>query len=312
MARRPSATLWSNLGFGALALVIGFGVAALPRVLANDTDEVATKATRGNPRAIPTQVVTSRAATSPTPAVLAAPVAPEAPAPAATTPMATVDAFLRAEKAGDFSTSFGLLAIGDRTTQQSRAGWTAAHAQLPVVRNFALGAVRAGSDRAEVDSTLVLKAELDPVVGLVPAAATATWVVLAEDGGWRVDFAESTLTPQYPSPDAAPAAARAWVGGHGGCRGRARAGLLGVGRLADEVCAARGSVRVGTPVALEPGESSDAFLAAYGPDVFTWARVVPVTSPARAGAVLAPLGPRWRVIGLVDLPLYPMNPQQGA
>ena len=308
MARRPSATLWSNIALGALALVIGFGVAALPRLLANDTDEVATKATRGNPRAIPTQPVTARAATSPAPAVLTAPAAPEAPAPAAATPTAAVDGFLRAEKASDFSASFGLLAMGDRTTQQSRAGWTAAHAQLPVVRGFALGTVRAGTERAEVDSTLVLKPELDSVVGLVPAAATATWVVLAEDGGWRVDFAESTLTPQYPSPDAAPAAARAWVGDHGGCHGRARAGLLGVGSLADEVCAARGSVRVGTAVALEPGESSGPFLAAYGPDVFTWARVVPVTSPARAGAVLAPLGPRWRVIGLVDLPSPQANP----
>jgi hypothetical protein len=303
--------LWSNIGLGALALVVGFGVAALPRLLASDTDEVPTKATRGNPRAVPTQAVTSRAATPPSPFVLGAPAAPEAPSAAAATPSAAVEGFLRAEQAGDFATSFGLLATADRTAQQSRAGWAAAHAEMPVIRGFALGAVRVGS-RAEVDTTLVLKPELDEVVGLVPAAATATWIVLPEDGGWRVDFAESTLTPQFPSPDAAPAAARAWIDHRSGCHGRARARLLGVGSLADEVCAARGSVGVGTAIALEPGESSDPFLAAYGPDVFTWARVVPFVSPSRAGAVLAPLGPRWRVIGLVDLPSLSNDPQQGA
>jgi hypothetical protein len=292
-----------NVTLGALALVVGFGIAAVPRLLDDGGEAKITDAARGNPRAIPTA-----AARAASPVLPVGPTAPEAPGPAAPTPTEAVASFLRAEADGDFETSFGLLAAGDRAAHGSHAGWTAAHAQLPVVRHFSLGAARIVSGRADVDTTLGLKPELDPVVGLVPQTAVATWVALAEDGGWRVDFAESTLTPHYVDVGSASGAARRWVAGRGGCHARARAALLGTGLLADELCAARGPVRVGAPAALEPGESSDPFLAAYGPDVFSWARVVPVTTPARVGAVLAPLGPRWRVIGLVDLPFPSPNP----
>ena len=310
MARLSAPTLRSQAGLGSLALVLGFGVAALPRLLDGGADERLTDAARGNPRSAATELVAPRAATPPVPP--AAPTPPEAPAVAAATPTDAVGSFLRAEADRDFATSYGLLAATNRAAQQSRAGWAAAHAQLPVVRDFAIGAVRVAGDRAEVDSTIALKPELDLVVGLVPGSAVATWVARAEDGGWRVDFTESVLTPQWAPEDTAPTAARTWVADRAGCRAPARSALFGTGRLADELCATRGSVQVGAPVALEPGESSDSFLAAYGPDVFTWARVVPVTAPARVGAVLAPLGPRWRVIGLVDLPLLPTNPQEGA
>jgi hypothetical protein len=203
-----------------------------------------------------------------------------------------------------------LLASDDRASQRSRAGWTAAHAQLPVVRDFSIGSVRAATGRADVDVRLTFRPELDAVVGLVPQTADATFVALPEDGGWRVAFADSTITPEYTSPDTAPAAARTWVADRLACRARPATGLLSTGRLTDQLCSARGPVRVGTPEALEPSMSSDRFLAAYGPDVFSWARVVPVTSPARVGAVLAPLGPRWRVIGLVDLPSTRSNQLQ--
>ena len=290
----------SRLALGALALVLGFGIAAVPRLL-DDSDEVRlTKAARGNPRAIPTAAAEPR--TAPAVAEVPAAAAPEQPAVPAASPAAAVQDFLRAEADSDFATSYGLLAADDRAAQRSRAGWTAAHAQLPVVRGFTIGAVRESGTRAEVDTRVDLRPELGPVVGLVPATATATWTTLAEDGGWRVAFADSTLVPEYAEATAAPAAARAWVADRRGCRERARAALFANTLLTDELCDTRGPVRVAAPMPLEPGEQSDAFLAAYGPDVFSWARVVPVTSPARVGAVLAPLGPRWRVIGLVDLP----------
>jgi hypothetical protein len=301
----------SHLALGALALVLGFGIAATPRLLSSGDDEHLTNAARGHPRAIPTApIATPNAPVSPQVAVAAGPEPPAAPAPS---PAAAVHAFLRAEAEGDFTSSYGLLAVGDRIAQRSRAGWAAAHAQLPVVRRFTIGDVRADNARAEVDAQVSLRPELDPVVGLVPGSAASTWIALAEDGGWRVAFADSTLTPKYPAVDGAPDAARSWVADREGCRSRSRAELLASGRLTDELCSARGHVRVGAPSSLEPGEPSDPFLAAYGPDVFTWAQVVPVSSPARVGAVLAPLGPRWRVIGLVDLPSTPSpqpNPEQ--
>ncbi len=306
---RGGTTRRSQAALAALALAVGFGVAAVPRLL-GDSGGALTDATRGNPRAIRTEPVAAQAPSASVPN--ATPTVSEPPAAAAATPADAVDAFLRAEVERDFETSYGLLAAPDRTVHQSRAEWRAAHAQLPLVREFTLGAVRIVGDRAEVDSTVALQPQLDPVVGLVPGSALATWIVLAEDGGWRVDFGESALVPQYVSDTAAPAAARAWVAERTGCGASARAALLGTGRLLDELCATRGPVRVAQAVALEPSESSDPFLAAYGPDVFTWARVVPVTAPTRVGAVLAPLGPRWRVIGLVDLPILSNNPQEGA
>jgi hypothetical protein len=290
----------SQLSLGALALVLGFGIAAVPRLLDDGGDARLTKAARGNPRAILTAPTGVRSV--PTIDPIPAASASEAPAAPATSPGGAVQAFLRAEADRDFATSYGLLAADDRAAQRSRAGWTAAHAQLPVVRDFTVGAVRESSARAEVDTRVVLRPELGPVVGLVPATATATWIAVAEHGGWRVSFAESTLVPEYTETDAAPDAARAWVEDRHGCPARARAALFASTLLIDELCDARGRARVGSAQPLEPGESSDALLAAYGPDVFTWAQVVPVTSPARVGAVLAPLGPRWRVIGLVDLP----------
>jgi hypothetical protein len=290
----------SQLALGVLALVVGFGIAAVPRLADDDAGARLTKAALGNPRAIPTVAADARTAAAIEPSVTAT--APEAPAEPAPSPSAAVERFLRAEAEGNFATSYGLLAADDRAAQRSRAGWTAAHAQLPVVRDFTIGAVRELGVRADVDAQVKLRAELGPVVGLVPATAAATWVTFAEDGGWRVALGESTLVPEYAPADAAPAAARAWVAHRGGCGARARAGLFASDLLTDELCSARGPVTVGGAQPLMPRESSDPFLAAYGPDVFTWARVVPVTSPARVGAVLAPLGPRWRVIGLVDLP----------
>jgi hypothetical protein len=290
----------SQVALGVLALVVGFGIAAVPRVVADDAGSRLTKAARGNPRAIPT--VAGDARTAPTIDPPFAATAPESPSEPATSPAAAVETFLRAEAAGDFATSYGLLAADDRATQRSRAAWTAAHAQLPVVRGFTVGAVREHGSRADVDARVMLRAELGPVVGLVPATAAATWVTFAEDGGWRVAFGDSTIVPELAPADAAPAAARAWVADRDGCGARARAELFASTSLTDQLCTARGPVKVGGALPLTPRDTSDPFLAAYGPDVFTWARVVPVTSPTRVGAVLAPLGPRWRVIGLVDLP----------
>jgi hypothetical protein len=295
----------SRLALGALALVLGFGAAAVPRLLSADGDEHVTNAARGNPRAIPTVPIEPRATGQAAPLGTAASEQPGAPA---SSPAEAVQSFLTAETHDDFDISYGLLASADRSTQRSRAGWTAAHAQLPVMRSFTIGAVRAAPERSEVDAHLALRPELDPVIGLVPDAMTATFVTLPEDGGWRVAFGDSALTPQYASETGAPMATRLWVRDRVGCRFRSAAGLLTTGRLTDQLCGARGPVRVGAPIALDPGPSSDRFLAAYGPDVFTWARVVPVTSPARVGAVLAPLGPRWRVIGLVELAASSSDP----
>jgi hypothetical protein len=44
------------------------------------------------------------------------------------------------------------------------------------------------------------------------------------------------------------------------------------------------------------------FLAAFGSAVHDWARVVTVDAPARLHVVVAPLGERWLVIGVLPPP----------
>jgi hypothetical protein len=40
-----------------------------------------------------------------------------------------------------------------------------------------------------------------------------------------------------------------------------------------------------------------ALSAAFGPDVYAWARRVPVTGPVALDLFLAPVGERWLVVG---------------
>ena len=110
----PRPALRSHLArcaLAALALVVGFGVAALPGVFGGGAGERATNATRGNPRAIPTGPAAKRVTSLPAP--VAAPASSETPTAPAATPTDAVHAFLRAEAAGDFA---GLVraALGER------------------------------------------------------------------------------------------------------------------------------------------------------------------------------------------------------
>ena len=282
----------SQLALGAVALVLGFGMAAVPGCSTTATQRASTNAARGNPRAIPTAAADPR--TAPPVAALPAAATPEQPAAPAASPAAAVQAFLRAEADSDFATSYGLLAVDDRAAVRSRASWTAAHVQLPVVRGFTIGAVRETGTRAEVDTRVDLRPELGPVVGLVPATRRPRPGRRSpRTAGGASRCPDSTLAPEYPEATTAPVAARAWVADRRGCPERARAaGRFASSLLTDELCDAYGpfgslrrcrSSRASSPIPSSP---------LYGPDVFTWAQVVPVTLPgALAGAVLAPLGP---------------------
>jgi hypothetical protein len=233
---------------------------------------------------------------------MADPASVEPPAPPANTPVAAVTGFLDAEAAGDFASSYASLSGPDRLRAGSHGEWTTLHAQLPTIRGFTLGETRTAPDRAEIAAEMEFQPGLDTIVGLVPARAKATWIAVAEDGGWRVDFDNSTLVPEYPPDAAAVDAATSWVSARAQCR-RApqyRDGLLGVTAVAADLCGARGQVRVGTAAPLRAGTGVEPFVAAFGPDVFTWARAVSVESPAPMSVVLAPIGDRWVVIGVLE------------
>jgi hypothetical protein len=233
-------------------------------------------------------------------AVASTSVASEPPDAAAPSPTAAVTAFLAAEVAGRFDASYGLLSADDRARAGGRLPWSENHANLPPVTGFAIDSVVVAGDEATVATRIDLRSSLDEVVGLVPAHALASWSSVREDGGWRVAYARSRLIPQYPSDALASDAAREWVTARQACHQAAEwsGGLVGSDAPARRLCRARSAVAVGAATQLPDDTSASDVAAAFGPDVYAWARLVPVTEPARLELIVAPIGERWLVIGV--------------
>jgi hypothetical protein len=230
---------------------------------------------------------------------------PELETPAASaesSPEDAVEAYLDAERDGDFARSFALLSATEQE-QSSVTDWVALHADLPEILDFEIvpGAATAATGRAEVSARAKLHAELNEVVGLIPASAELTFTTVQEDDGWRVAFADSLIDPIYLSDATAATDVRAWVEERAGCDPQAAssAGLLGPGAagLVDRLCAAKGTIEVESPQPLQDTPDADPYVAAFGPDVLNWARVVRVAGPAEVDVVVAPVGERWQVIG---------------
>ena len=227
--------------------------------------------------------------------------APDAPA---SSPDDAVRRFLDFEVARDYDASYGLLSADDRAQAASRAGWSAAHADLPAITGYALGPAEVASDRADVPADVRLRAALTPSAGLVPARASARFSAVAEDGGWRVAFDESTITPRFLPDARAPEAVRTWARTRAECH-RAReyvAGLIGAPARAVALCHADGPIRTGPPRRLPDTAQDQPFLAAFGGEVHEWARVVRLESPVRMDVVVAPVGEQWLVVGVLQAP----------
>ncbi|MDQ1520872.1 MAG: hypothetical protein QOI55_1945, partial [Actinomycetota bacterium] len=130
--------------------------------------------------------------------------------------------------------------------------------------------------------------------------ADVTWVVVRERGNWRVALSESDTQPRYPPESAAAPAARSWVAAQQACTTASqwKGPFLGDadGRL---LCHVRGDVHVGAVHELDDTQQAESFIAAFGGDVFSWARVVPVSAPAALDVVLVPIGDQWSVIGAI-------------
>lgn len=220
----------------------------------------------------------------------------------ATSPRAAVEALLDAEARRDFAASYHFLSAPDRERYRSPAEWVAAHAHLLPVTGFKVEREAPRDDRAEVVTLTDLAAGLDEVVGLVPAQARIRWTAVAEDGGWRVAYAEADVTPLYPDEAGVTAAAREWATARQQCTpGRTHAGgLIGRESLAASLCGASGPVETSSPASLPDDIAVTPFLSAFGPEVGSWARVVRITSPATLDVVLAPLAEEWVVLGVLE------------
>ena len=226
----------------------------------------------------------------------------EPPSAAPRTPDAAVGTFLALEVAQDFDGSYGVLSEPDRSNATSGAAWAAQHAGLPSITGYEITAVQQHDDRADVSVRLQLRPELTTDAGLVPDRATATFPTIPEDGGWRVAYSDSTLVPQYATfISSAPTAVRSWVRARQACRTAPEydAGLVGAPARAQALCGARGSIHLGRVRSLPETAQDQPFLAAFGTPVHDWARVVHVDAPVRMDVVVAPVGERWLVVGVL-------------
>ncbi len=217
---------------------------------------------------------------------------------AATTPEAAVSGFLTAQALGDFERSYAFLSEADRLTWATPARWVASQADLYPVEGFEVEQVR---EDGTVVTLTALRSSADPIIGLVPARARGTWPTVEEGGGFRVAFGQSSYEPLYPSDEGVADAAATWVSTAQGCAAEGAYGgpLYGLPSLEQDLCDAEGEVALGEVGALRDGVTSTTFLEAFGPEVFTWARAVPVTSPIEMTVVMAPIDDRWQVIGLL-------------
>lgn len=237
----------------------------------------------------------------------------------ASSPTEAVEEFVAAEATRDHQRAFALLAATDRAAAGSAAGWRAAHKAMPRLRGVTIGTVSTtptapglavvdGANAVTVDGTVAFEPQLDDVVGLVPAQADARWVVVPEDGGWRVDWAESTFRGRYPArndhtvDDAVRRAVENWIVSRRACpsgpvSGEYAGGLLGSVGLAGRLCRTSGAVRTAAVLPLGDAQSATV-VAAFGPEADLWARSVDVDAGVALRAVVAPLGDTWVVLGV--------------
>jgi hypothetical protein len=242
-----------------------------------------------------------------------------AAAPAATTPdgagkaapvhagsaRAAVQRFLQAGTDGDVAVAYDLLDQAGRRRYPSLARVTRAQADRAVVTAVRVGRERrAGDDRADVTATLSHSAAIDPFAGLVPARTVEVWRASRQDGRWRVAADPVSVRADLPADDRAPEAVTAWVEKLLGCDRRGAAGLqagaelYGPADLAELPCQERGRWTVAAPEGFDAAVEPEAYVAAFGPEVGSWARLVPVQGPrSRFSVVVGPLGDAWRVLG---------------
>jgi hypothetical protein len=240
----------------------------------------------------------------------AAPAAAPAADPAAVpvragTARAAVRRFLQAGAGGDLAVAYGLLDRAGLKRYPSLARFTRAQADRPEVTAVRAGSAgRTGDGTAEVTATLSHPAAIDPFAGLVPARTVEVWRASRQDGRWRVAAEPVSVRAELPGAGRAPEAVTAWVQRLLGCDRQGAAGLqagpglYGPADLAELPCRKRGRWTVAAPEGFDAAVEPEAYVAAFGPEVGSWARLVPVQGPGtRFSVVVGPLGDAWRVLG---------------
>ena len=218
---------------------------------------------------------------------------------------AAVQRFLEARADGDVAVAYGLLDQAGQKRYPSPARFERAQADRAAVTAVRVGRERkAGAATADVTVTLSHPAAIDPFAGLVPARTVEVWRASRQDGRWRVAADPVSVRADLPGDDRAPEAVTAWVQRLLGCDRQGAAGLqagaelYGPADLAELPCRERGRWTVAEPEGFDAAVEPEAYVAAFGPEVGSWARLVPVQGPrSRFHVVVGPLGDAWRVLG---------------
>jgi len=215
---------------------------------------------------------------------------------------------LQAMVDGKPETAYPLLDTPSRVRYPTLNSWMSAQANLAVPLTFELGGSRPAieqPDAVDFDVAATHRSSLDPFRGLVPARSKSIWEVRRQGDTWRVGAEPVSFRPVLPADAAAIPVVQSWVTDLAACDSaraatlQVSASLYGPAGLVQAPCDKRGTWTAGTPVGLDRTPDPKAFLAAFGPEVGTWARLVPVQGPGmKFLAAVAPVGDSWQVMGV--------------
>ena len=217
---------------------------------------------------------------------------------------AAVQRFLQAGADGDFAVAYDLLDQAGRKRYPSLARFTRAQADRAEVTAVRVGRERrAGDPAGRRHRHPVPPGRHRPVRRAGPARTVEVWRASRQDGRWRVAADPVSVRADLPGDDRAPEAVTAWVERLLGCdrqgRPASRPGPSCTGRPTwPGSCQERGRWTVAAPEGFDAAVEPEAYVAAFGPEVGSWARLVPVQGPrSRFSVVVGPLGDAWRVLG---------------
>jgi hypothetical protein len=237
-----------------------------------------------------------------------------APVPAVepSTPGEALTTFLQAQIDAHAGAAYALITTDSRRRFPSLSTWETGVVDRLVPATFTLGEARVAEvdngQAVDIDVNATHAPALDTFSGLVPGRARETWRVWRENDHWRVDPEPVRAVPVLPLDQAAHDVVRAWVArmeacDDAGARTLQVSGLLyGPIQLGRSPCKEQGAWQVGDTTRFDAAPDNGTYVAAFGPGVGSWGRLVPVKGPrSHFFAAVGPLGDDWRVIGvLVD------------
>ena len=237
---------------------------------------------------------------------------PPVPAIEPATARDALTTFFQAQLDQRADVAYALITTGSRRQFPSLATWETDAVDRLVPLTYELGVERAaqvdGGEAVDIDVNATHEPALDTFSGLVPGRARETWRVWREDNGWRVDPDPVNAVPVLPFDHKAEDVVGAWVARLQACDEDAARGLqlssllYGPVQLGQAPCKERGPWQVGVTAKFDASPDNGTYLAAFGPGIGSWGRIVPVKGPrSHFFVAVGPLGDDWRVLGvLVD------------